>query len=108
MRRSETASRRPRQARGIRKCRAESSSAFKRLQNIFRQWGMEVLRHGELAFGQTDGARLGKWRWVENGEQTRRLVRQGLRAFGRNTPVVNLHFNGQIAHATKLLVRSNG
>ena len=34
------------------------SFAFKRLQNVFRQRGVEIIRHGELAVGETDGAQV--------------------------------------------------
>jgi hypothetical protein len=37
----------------------ESSFAPKRLQHVFRQRGVEVIRHGELALGQTDGTEGG-------------------------------------------------
>src|ERR1035438_3967611 len=65
--------RRPR-ARGIRQDPTESSFALKRLQHVFRQRGVEVIRHSELALGQTDGTRLGKWRWIQNGEQAGRTA----------------------------------
>ena len=45
-------------AREIRRCPAGFSFALKRLQNVFRQRGVEIIRHRELAVGETDGARL--------------------------------------------------
>src|ERR1035437_10954211 len=86
----------------FRTCATESSFAFKCLRYVFRQRGVEVIRHGELTLGKTDGTRLGKWRRIQNGEQAGRFLRQGFRAFRRNPPVVNFNFNGQVAHSTKL------
>ena len=77
-------------------------STIKRLQHFFRQRGVEVIRDGELALGQADGTRLGKWRRIQNGEQAGRFLRQGFRALWRNPPMVNFNFNGQIAHGPKL------
>jgi hypothetical protein len=81
-------------ARGIRRYPTESSFALKRLQHVFRQGGVEIIRHGELAPCQTDGTRVEKWRRIQNGEQAGRFLRQGFRAFRRNAPVVNFDFNG--------------
>ena len=50
-------------------------STIKRLQHFFRQRGVEVIRDGELAFGQTAGARLRRRCGSENGEQSRRFFR---------------------------------
>lgn len=50
--------RRRRRARGIRRYPAGFSSAFKRPQDVFRQWRVEVVRDDELPPGKTGGARL--------------------------------------------------
>src|SRR5271157_1351409 len=75
-------------AKGIRRYPAESSFAFKRLQYVFRQGGVEVIRHRKLALGQTNRTRLGKRQRIKDSEQAGRLLRQGLSAFRRNAPVV--------------------
>ena len=99
--------RRPR-AKEIRRYPAESSFAFERLQYVFRQGSIEVVRHGKLALCQTNRTQLGKWRRIQDGEQAGRFLRQGLSAFRRNAPVVNFDFKRQITHGMKLHRDSHG
>ena len=87
--------------RGIRWCPAGFSFAFKCLQDVLRQRGVEVVRHDELASGETARPHLCQRR-RENGEQAGGFFGQALGAFGENVSMVNLNFNRQITHAVKL------
>ncbi len=60
---------------------SQSTFALERLQHVFRQGGVEVIRHGKLSLGQTNRTRLGKWRRIQDSEQAGRFLRQGLSAF---------------------------
>ena len=82
--------------------RAGFSFAFKRLQNVLRQWGVEITRHGELTLGETDGAQSRQRRGVDDGEQAGGFFGQALRTFRDDVSVVKFDFNGQITHGVKL------
>ena len=55
------------------------SFAFKGLQNVLRQWSVEISQHGELTLGEPDGAQLRQRRGADDGKQARGFFGQALR-----------------------------